>query len=88
MQKEIIELIKSLIKDTAFGEITSETELIESGILDSFALITMMTELESKYQIEISDEYFAHKICDCNSIGISTIPILSPGIKIFEKLFI
>ena len=58
MQKEIIELIKSLIKDTAFGEITSETELIESGILDSFALITMMTELESKYQLEISDEYF------------------------------
>ena len=58
MLKEIIELIKSLIKDATSGEITSETELIESGILDSFALITMMTELESKYQIEISDRYF------------------------------
>ena len=32
MQKEIIELIKFLIKATAFGEITSVTELHESGI--------------------------------------------------------
>lgn len=58
MHTEIIEIIQSLIKENTSISIDPYTELIDSGILDSFALITLMTEIEKKYQIEIPDDFF------------------------------
>lgn len=73
MHTEIIEIIRSLNKENASIPIDSNTELVESGILDSFALITLMTEIENKYQIEITDEYFEiDYFKDVNSI-VATI---------------
>ena len=48
MHTEIIEIIQSLIKENTSISIDPYTELIDSGILDSFALITLMTEIEKK----------------------------------------
>lgn len=58
MKNEITQLIYSLSKEVSIEYISPETELIESGILDSFGLITLMSEVERRFNIEIPDEYF------------------------------
>ena len=49
--KTIIEIIKS-IKPGA--EITENTKLIEQHILDSFAIINLVANLEDEYDVAIS----------------------------------
>ena len=76
MHTEIIEIIQSLNKKNASIPIDSNTELVDSGILDSFALITLITEIENYYQIEITDDYFEiDYFKDVNSI-VATIKTL------------
>ena len=53
MKDIIIKLIREI---KPYEEIDENTELIESGILDSLAIIGLITELEDTFEIEIPDD--------------------------------
>lgn len=49
--------ISSLLKDKVNLEVPSpETDLLESGLLDSLTLVELMTQLETEFEIRISFE--------------------------------
>jgi acyl carrier protein/D-alanine--poly(phosphoribitol) ligase subunit 2 len=56
MKRMIIEYVKEeFLEDEDEMEITEETPLISSGIVDSFSMVSLKTFLEKKYQIQIPD---------------------------------
>jgi acyl carrier protein/D-alanine--poly(phosphoribitol) ligase subunit 2 len=60
MAEEMKDLIIEYVKDEFLDEeddveITEETPLISSGIVDSFSMVSLKTFLEKKYKIQIPD---------------------------------
>lgn len=53
MIKEIINLINEI---RPYEKVTENSELIKSGILDSLAIINLITQLEDSFDIEIADD--------------------------------
>lgn len=53
MIKEIIALLNEI---RPYEKITETSELIASGILDSLAIISLITQLEDAFDIEIADD--------------------------------
>ena len=53
MAERIIEIIKEI---RPYEIVDANTELIESGILDSLAIFQLVTLLEDEFEIEIADE--------------------------------
>ena len=52
-----------------FEEIEADTELIESGILDSLSIVYVMNELQAQFGIEIPEEYLqAESFCSAEQI--------------------
>ena len=49
-------LTKQFLFDFDNKNITSETDLFKSGIIDSFGCVEMVSFLEKKYKIKVSDE--------------------------------
>ena len=96
MQKELIDSIKngypfgSLIIYT-YGKnmnLNNKPDLLIDGLQRSTAIFKFLNNPSIFFDAnDISDEYFAHRICLLSSFGISTIPTLRPGISILEKLF-
>jgi acyl carrier protein/D-alanine--poly(phosphoribitol) ligase subunit 2 len=56
MKQMIIEYVKEeFLEDEDEMEITENTPLISSGIVDSFSMVSLKTFLEKKYQVQIPD---------------------------------
>jgi methoxymalonate biosynthesis acyl carrier protein len=59
---EPLELLRGFIDQLSPGsgprDLTGETELLGSGLLDSLSIIQLMTFLSDKFGIEIGDEDF------------------------------
>jgi len=57
LKKMIIDYVRKefLEDDDDDMEITEETPLISSGIVDSFSMVSLKTFLEKKFQIQIPD---------------------------------
>lgn len=53
MEKQIIEILASLRPEFDF---TQDVDFIEDGMLDSFDVVTLTTELEEKFGIQIDGE--------------------------------
>lgn len=53
LNKKIIELLTKIIP---YEEITSATELIDNGILDSLSIMLFVTKLEDEFEVEIPDD--------------------------------
>lgn len=53
MEQEIIELLSQI---NPYEDVEETTHLLEEGILDSLALLLLISELEKKYSIKISFE--------------------------------
>ncbi len=52
---DLVEEIESIILElTGSHELNPSTDLIEEGILDSLALVSLIMELETKFSLEIS----------------------------------
>lgn len=49
-------ILKILLEIKPYEQITPNTELIKSGILDSLSILTLVTQLEDEFEIEIDDE--------------------------------
>lgn len=57
IKKTIIDYIKKEYLDVDSDEqITEDTKLISSGIVDSFSMVSLKMFLEKKYQIKIPDD--------------------------------
>ena len=48
--EELLELLKSVHRDVDFE---NETELIDDGILDSFDVVAIISEIDDKYGVQI-----------------------------------
>ena len=53
MEQEIIEMLSQI---NPYEEVTETTLLLDEGILDSLALLLLISELEKKYAIQIPFE--------------------------------
>jgi acyl carrier protein/D-alanine--poly(phosphoribitol) ligase subunit 2 len=56
MHKMILEYVKKeYLDEDSDAEVTLDTPLISSGIVDSFSMVSLKTFLEKKYKISIPD---------------------------------
>ncbi len=57
VQQEIVDYVKRefLEDEDEELEVTAETPLISSGIVDSFSMVSLRTFLEKKYSVQIPD---------------------------------
>lgn len=53
LYKELVEIITSIKSDDSF---LSSENFIEDGLIDSFDLVMLITEIEKKFEITISGE--------------------------------
>lgn len=52
-----MDVIREILKDiNPYVEINDDTDLIEEQVLDSVGMLVLLTELEDKFEIEISLE--------------------------------
>ena len=57
MHKMILEYVKKeYLDEDSDTEVTLDTPLISSGIVDSFSMVSLKTFLEKKYKISIPDD--------------------------------
>ena len=57
MKQMIIDYVKEeFLEDEEEMEVTENTPLISSGIVDSFSMVSLKTFLEKKYNIRIPDD--------------------------------
>ena len=55
LKKAILDYVAHEYLEEDDDEITSDTELISGGIVDSFSMVSLKRFLEKKYDIQISD---------------------------------
>jgi len=56
MERAILDYVKrEYLEDDADTELTVDSPLISSGIVDSFSMVSLKTFLEKKYGIQIPD---------------------------------
>ena len=48
--KELLEILEGIYTDINYGE---EDKLIDNGLLDSLSILSLVTELEDAFEIEI-----------------------------------
>ncbi len=61
LKSQILTEIKEFLAKTAsaqLSEIDSDTSLLNSGVLDSLAILELMTFLSDKMRVELEDEDF------------------------------
>ena len=58
MSKKIIEILREI---NPYEQIDEDTMLIESGILDSLSILSLVTQLEEEFAIEIVDDAITAK---------------------------
>jgi acyl carrier protein len=56
MRDKIIEFVRDEYVEDESMEITDETPLISSGLVDSFSMVSMKMFLEEEYKIQMTDE--------------------------------
>jgi acyl carrier protein len=57
VKKTLIDYVKKeYLDEDSDQEITEDTKLISSGIVDSFSMVSLKLFLEKKFQIKIPDE--------------------------------
>ncbi|MFJ2376911.1 acyl carrier protein [Streptomyces sp. NPDC087769] len=58
--------IKRLIEDQFLvefdGELTPETDLFKTGVMDSFGYIQLLTAVEREFSLQLTDEEFLRNI--------------------------
>lgn len=53
MKEKLIDLIKSNVAELEDVEITETTELISGGFIESFDVISLISEIENEFNIDI-----------------------------------
>ncbi|MBR5116914.1 MAG: hypothetical protein IK096_07585 [Lachnospiraceae bacterium] len=74
MKEEIIELIQEI---NEYEDFTDDTDLFESGVLDSLTLVMLITNIEEKMNVFIPEEVVTLE----NFATVNRITELVSGIK-------
>ena len=72
---DLEDFIKKFVKEKANDEVDNDLNLVEAGILDSFAFVELLTSLEDTYSIEI--DLSEIDLDNFNSINLITKKCLS-----------
>ncbi len=56
MKTDVLEYVKDEYVDDEDEEVTFDTPLISSGLVDSFSMVSLKTFIEKKYSLKLSDE--------------------------------
>ena len=66
MQEQVLSILKGVRRDVDFEK---ETKLIDDGILDSFDIISIVSDLNNEFDVEITaDELEAENFNSLNAI--------------------
>jgi len=69
---KIIDLIREM---HPYEQITEDTELVESGVLNSLSIVSLITQLEDEFGVEIADDAITAK----NFSSVREIVLLIEG---------
>ena len=79
VKKVIIDYVKKeYLDEDSDQEVTEETKLISSGIVDSFSMVSLKMFLEKKFQIKIPDERATPEAFDSVNNIISLLREFTP----------
>ena len=56
LRQELLQFVRELAEGTDAGDIDEEARLIDSGILDSIALLRLVTFVEERAGVRVPDE--------------------------------
>ncbi|MEH2944975.1 phosphopantetheine-binding protein [Lachnospiraceae bacterium KK002] len=73
MKEKLLEILNDLRPDVEFEK---ETKLIDDGILDSFDIVSLVSELNSEFDVEIN-------VMDLEPVNFNTIQAM---MELIEKL--
>ena len=73
MKEKLLEILNDLRPDVEFEK---ETKLIDDGILDSFDIVSLVSELNSEFDVEIN-------VMDLEPVNFNTVQAL---MELLEKL--
>lgn len=73
MKEKIIDIIKEI---NPYEEFDIDTDLLESGVLDSMGFLALITELEDVFDIEIDEEDGIYEKLKCVSKIFNEINLL------------
>lgn len=79
IKKVLIDYVrKEYLDDDSDQEITEDTKLISSGIVDSFSMVSLKMFLEKKFQIKIPDEKATPEAFDSVNSIINLVAEFTP----------
>jgi len=78
LKKTILEYVAHEYLEEDDDEITSDTELISGGIVDSFSMVSLKRFLEKKYDIQIPD-------ADASPEAFDTVDSIAELVVRFKK---
>ena len=73
MKEKLLEILNDLRPDVGFEK---ETKLIDDGILDSFDIVSLVSELNSEFDVEIN-------VMDLEPVNFNTVQAM---MELLEKL--
>ncbi|EOT28325.1 hypothetical protein C805_00467 [Eubacterium sp. 14-2] len=73
MKEKLLEILNDLRPDVEFEK---ETKLIDDGILDSFDIVSLVSELNSEFDVEIN-------VMDLEPVNFNTVQAM---MELLEKL--
>jgi len=79
IKKMIIDYVKKeYLDEDSDQQVTEDTKLISSGIVDSFSMVSLKMFLEKKFQIKIPDEKATPEAFDSVNSIINLLKELTP----------
>ena len=80
MKQAVIEYVRDEYLDEDDDmELTEDTPLISSGIVDSFSMVSLKTFLEKKYDVKIPDEQASAELFDTVTSIVRIVEQLKQG---------
>ena len=79
IKKVLIEYVrKEYLDEDSDQEITEDTKLISSGVVDSFSMVSLKMFLETKFQIKIPDDKATPEAFDSVTSIIKLLTEITP----------
>ena len=64
IREKIIEILQEILPDVEVEELENNKELVHSGVLNSFSIVMLISELSDTFDIEISPQEIIYENFD------------------------
>ena len=64
IREKIIEILQEILPDVEVDELENNKELVHSGVLNSFSIVMLISELSDTFDIEISPQEIIYENFD------------------------